>query len=249
MRMKAGNENGLHYGINNITMLRRIIKDFLLGKKPPVLIPKVTLSEILPRELKAEVLEPDAKDGNVNLAELLVISQLVQLRKPEKIFEIGTFDGRTTLNLAKSSEANAEIFTLDLNPGSIVETSAGGDKKFMARPKIGQHFQGRPESSKIKQLFGDSAAFDFSPFYNSIDFIFIDGSHAYEYIKKDSETALKIAKPRLTDGQANATILWHDYATSWPGVTQALNEFYLTDPRFKNLKHISGTSLVILSRV
>lgn len=244
--MKTGDEKCSHYGINNITMLKRIIKDWLLGKKPLALIPKLALSEILPPELKIEILEPDAKDGNVTLAELVIISQLVKLRKPQKIFEIGTFDGRTTLNLAKSSPDNAEIWTLDLKPGQVVKTSAGGDKKFMARPEIGHRFLGQAPASKIKQLFGDSSKFDFSPFYNSIDFIFIDGSHAYEYVKKDSQTALKIAKTRLTDGQASATILWHDYNTSWPGVTQALNELYQNDSRFKNLKNISGTSLVYI---
>ena len=36
---------------------------------------------------------------------------------------------------------------------------------------------------------GDSASFDFSKLGTRMDFIFIDGSHAYEYVLRDSETA------------------------------------------------------------
>ena len=73
-----------------------------------------------------------------------------------------------------------------------------------------------------------------------MDFVFVDGSHAYEYVLKDSESALKMIKP-------GGVILFHDYNTSWPGVTKALNELFTSNPRFKNLRHISQTSLAILS--
>ena len=217
-------------------------------RKPRVeaLLPKIGVSELLPEEISVKIQEADTKDGNVSFGELVLIAQLVKLRKPSRIFEIGTFDGRTTLNLAINSGDGAQIFTLDLEAGEKAETSAGGDKKFMGKVETGYRFKKRLESSKIIQLLGDSAKFNFANFHNSIDFVFIDGSHAYEYIKKDSETAFEITKPRLPDGQAGATILWHDYNTSWPGVTEALNELYQSDPRFKNLHHITGTSLVIL---
>jgi len=125
----------------------------------------------------------------------------------------------------------------------VIQTSSGGDKKFIGKVETGFRFREKEGSRKITQLSGDSAKFDFSPYARSMDFIFVDGSHAYEYILKDSESALKIAKP-------SAVILWHDYAASWPGVTRALNELYQKkDNEFQNLKHINGTSLVYLSRI
>ena len=220
-------------------MLKALIKNLISEKRPGAILPKINVSEILPQAIQVNLVEPDTKDGNITLSELVILAQLIQLRKPDKIFEIGTFDGRTALNLAINSADGAQIFTLDLEAGEKAETSAGGDKKFMGKVETGYRFKKWLESSKITQLLGDSAKFNFANFHNSIDFVFIDGSHAYEYIKKDSETALKISKP-------GATILWHDYATSWPGVTEALNELYQSDPRFKNLHHIAETSLVIL---
>ena len=217
-------------------------------RKPQIkaILPKIELGALWPDEISVKILEPDAKDGNVSLGELVIISQLVKLRNPLKIFEIGTFDGRTTLNMALNSSPNTEIFTLDLPPRKsdfpteVGLPLAGGDKKFIGKVETGFRFKGKEASKKIKQLLGDSAKFDFSPFYNSMDFVFVDGSHAYEYVLKDSESALKMIKP-------GGVILFHDYNTSWPGVTKALNELFTSNPRFKNLRHISQTSLAILS--
>ena len=64
--------------------------------------------------------------------------------------------------------------------------------------------------------------------------VFVDGSHAYDYAKKDSETAMRLVRPR-------GIVLWHDYGV-WPGVTQALEE--LEAARRPWLVHIRGTSLV-----
>jgi hypothetical protein len=93
---------------------------------------------------------------------------------------------------------------------------------------------------KICQLYGDSATFDFTPFFG-MDFIFIDGSHSYEYVLNDSRKAIQLLR------EGKGVILWHDYATEWwEGVTKALNDLYLNDSEFKDLKWIAGTSLVYL---
>ena len=222
-------------------MLKRLIKSLFYRKKPEALIPKIQLSEILPSEIHVDLLETEVKDGNVTFAELVILAQLVQLSKPKRIFEIGTFDGRTSLNFAHSAPPDSCIFTLDLGPKEIeqLKNVAHGDHKYIGKATTGERFLGTPEAKKIIQLWGDSQRFDFSPYYSSIDFILIDASHQYALVLKDSENALKISKP-------GATIIWQDYNTSWPGVTKALNELYQKDPHFKNLRQIPGTSLVIL---
>lgn len=73
------------------------------------------------------------------------------------------------------------------------------------------------------------------------DFVFVDGSHTYEYVMSDSEKALGLLP---NDG---GVVLWHDYG-EWPGVTRALNELQAGDQRFAGLRHIEGTSLALLSR-
>lgn len=86
-------------------------------------------------------------------------------------------------------------------------------------------------------LSGDTARFDFSPWYGTRDLVFIDACHEYEYVMKDTEIALKFL-------QLGGIIVWHDYGT-WVGVPRALNELYINDPRLHSIRHASGTSLAI----
>jgi hypothetical protein len=73
-----------------------------------------------------------------------------------------------------------------------------------------------------------------------VDFVFVDGSHSYEYVLNDSRHALKLIR------NGKGVILWHDYGTFWKGVKKALDELYLGGNEFKGLRQIEGTSLVCL---
>src|SRR6188768_1735878 len=84
----------------------------------PFALPSVDGGSIVdPSAFHVTMLEPQAIDGNVSLYELFVINALVAQRAPLRIFEFGTFNGRTTLNLAANSPADARVFTLDLPRG------------------------------------------------------------------------------------------------------------------------------------
>jgi hypothetical protein len=61
----------------------------------------------------------------------------------------------------------------------------------------------------------------------------------YEYVRADSQTALRLLRAE------GGIVLWHDYG-AWHGVTRALNELYATDARCGNLFHIRGTTLACL---
>jgi len=52
---------------------------------------------------------------------------------------------------------------------------------------------------------------------DDLDFIYIDGSHEYEYVKKDLEWADKVKSGGIIGG--------HDYDCKSLGVIQAVNEF------------------------
>jgi len=194
---------------------------------------------ILPINLNTIAL--DKADGNVSEYELKIISKLVKIYKPKKIFEFGTFNGRTTLSMAINSTNETIIYTIDLPPKQ--QTTLKIDEKelkYINKKEIGEYINKNKEL-RIIQLFGDSAKFDFSPYYNSIDFIFIDASHSYEYVINDSLIAMKLINEK------GGIILWHDYDTIyWEGVTRALNEFYLNNKIFKQIKHIANTTLAIL---
>jgi predicted O-methyltransferase YrrM len=206
-------------------------------------IPTVELSEITYTGCTIQLTELPENNGNITLQELSVIAALVRQNAPKTIFEIGTFDGRTTLNMAVNAAPEARLFTLDLPREQVDSTKlhvTTGDRVFIDKPKSGARFAGTDAAKGIRQLYGDSADFDFSPYFGTINLVFVDGSHAYDYVLNDTKIALKL----LRDG--HGVILWHDYA-AWVGVTKALNELYQHNPTLATMRNIKGTTLVCIT--
>ena len=161
---------------------------------------------------------------------------------PKGFFEIGTFDGRSTLNMAINAP-DAMIYTLDLPAEDIRKATLEihpWEEKYILKKNAGSRFSKKGLSNTIKQLYGDSASFDFKDYLEEIDFIFVDGSHTFDYVKNDTEWALKLRK------SPKSTILWHDYGGDWKGVTEVMDKLYEENPVFKNLRRIKNTSLLIL---
>ena len=207
-------------------------------------IPILPLAAVLDCHLNLTLLEPLGEGGNVTLLELMVISSLARGARPPVAFEIGTFDGRTTLNLAANLPADGHVFTLDLPRSDLRETKfdlAPGESAFVAKDASGLKFTGTDLAPRITQLYGDSATFNFRSYAGRMGLVFVDGSHAFEYVQQDTTTALNLAA-------GSGVILWHDYQQDWRDVIRALNEFAATDPRCANLRRIEGTSLVMLRR-
>jgi hypothetical protein len=204
-------------------------------------LPQADWSELLARR-PIRLVETGKADGNVNLAELGVLAQAAAAVTVGRIIvEIGTFDGRTTLNLAVNAPAQTPVFTLDLPPEEAAAFAlAPGERQYVDKPKPGARFRAASApwsaaAGRVTQLHGDSATFDWTPYAGRAGLVFVDGSHAYDYVKKDSETAIRL----VANG---AIVLWHDYGR-WEGVTRALDE--LEAERKLGLRHVRGTSLVI----
>jgi len=199
-------------------------------------------SALEPRAIR--LVETGKVRGNVRLGELGVLAVAAANVPPgQEIIEIGTFDGRTTLNLAINAPGDCRIFTLDLPPDhpSRFELDAR-DLQFVRKSASGERYKHCPPAwrsaaSRITQLWGDSAALDWSPYWGRAGLVFVDGSHAYEYVDSDTVTAFKL----LSRG---GMILWHDYGI-WDGVTRALEE--IEAKHSLGLKHLRGTSLVCWS--
>jgi predicted O-methyltransferase YrrM len=225
-------------------LLLREISEYLFGRgfgNEPHLLPVTRLAEYrspLPLHIHAF----ESVDGNVTLEELVVLIAAVVQRKPKRLFEFGTFDGRSTLNLAANAGPEAEVWTLDLPQTHLADARFVIDSreaKYVAKSVSGSRFANTPEAMKITQLYGDSATFDYGPYVGKMDFVFVDASHAYEYVMNDSRNALSLV------GRRNGVIFWHDYS-AWDGVTRALNKLYKEVPAFHDLKWIEGTTLVML---
>jgi predicted O-methyltransferase YrrM len=238
----AGATYAFTFGLGNArhrSLIQQIAAHFGHDDYPRRSLPIVSADDLTGAETSVALPEALGLDGNVSLFELVVISRLVRERGPTSLFEIGTFDGRTTLALAANSPSDAVVHTLDLPAGTPTElTLAAGERQYVEKSVSGGRLRGYPVvAAKVRQLYGDSATFDFSPY--SAQFVFVDASHAYEYVLKDSASALRLI------GSGPGVIVWHDYGM-WEGVTRALDELYTRDARFKNLRTIGGTTLAIL---
>jgi hypothetical protein len=219
-------------------LLRHLAEEVGTRRPPPLALPTLDPDRLGADAEPIALLEPVAVDGTVSLLELLCLARLVRAARPRTILEIGTFDGRTTLNLAANAP-DATVHTLDLPAAAptalAVEPS---ERTFIEKPASGARFVGRPEAARIVQHFGDSATFEFAPLAESVDLAFVDGSHAYDYVVSDSRRVRALLPAR------GGVIVWHDYGI-WPGVTRALEEL-AHEPSFAGLRHIAGTSLVVL---
>jgi hypothetical protein len=221
----------------------------LKGKPGPFLqnirLPGISWKECT-RQRAIKIWEKKEENGNVRISELAILSALAAgCINGSNLFEIGTFNGRTTINLALNSPAQCRIFTLDLTPD--VETPSSTPKS--ERPIFKKALPGSRYDKyrmicpaavkKIQQLFGDSAAFDYSPYKGSCSLVFVDGSHAYDYVVSDSRAAMDLV---CKDG----IIIWHDYGI-WEEVTRALEALEMQ--KGWGLRNISGTSLVYWRKV
>lgn len=203
-------------------------------------LPEVSWTDCTSRR-SIRIRESGKSNGNVRISELAILSALAaDCADGTNLFEFGTFDGRTTLNLALNSPPSCSIYTLDLPPDvASAYALAEGERHMVEKPSSGiryeQYRNAQPARiGKIHQLLGDSATFDYSPYVDSCSLIFIDASHAYDYVMSDTRAAMAMAKK-------GSVILWHDYGI-WGDVTRALED--LERENRYGLRNISGTSLV-----
>ena len=205
-------------------------------------IPAIGFDELTGPPIPIDVRALDSVDGNVTDRELTAICRLAAQAEAPGIFEIGTFDGRTTLNLAANSPLTSKVYTLDLPRNAAISAAHPlhpDEIAFASSHESGARFKGADVERKIIRLCGDSATFDFSPYYGTIDFVFVDGSHVYDYVINDSLQALRL----LRGGRG--LILWHDFSR-WDGVTRALNDLRARHAAFAGLRWLDGTTLAAL---
>jgi predicted O-methyltransferase YrrM len=163
------------------------------------------------------------ESAHTNQVDLLYVAAIARLRDCRRIFEFGTYQGRTTYHLTFASE-EPRVFTLNLPPK---------DDPSVAN-FLGTWFRGSDRERFITQLLQDSRSFDPAPYDRQMDLVFIDADHSYEGVKNDTEKALRMLAP-------GGILLWHDFAAKSPGVVRYIQEFSQGRPVFR-LKH---TCLVV----
>lgn len=174
------------------------------------------------------IIQPDTTGSSVKFLETQVICTVIKGTNSKRVFEIGTFEGATTTNIAHNIDELGQIYSLCLPQcecNFIVGKYVKKDRKSMGITEL---------------LIGDSLTFDFLPYYNNIDLMFIDGSHSYEYVVSDSENAIRCVR---SDG----FIIWHDFDVNHLGSVKAI---YETCKKHNLLLYrIDDTSLAITKNV
>jgi len=162
--------------------------------------------------------------------ERIVLAAIAELLEPAMIFEFGTYTGSTTTLLADAAP-RAVVHTLDLPADEIV----WGQDVVEA---IGKNFRDQPEyAGRIVSHRRNSRLFDFSPFENKVDLVYIDGSHEYPDVIEDSRNALRILAPR-------GVIIWDDYHPGCMGVARAIKKLAKT----LSIIRIAQTRLSVMRR-
>jgi predicted O-methyltransferase YrrM len=177
--------------------------------------------------------------GGTSDTEAWILSVLA--KRARMMFEFGTCTGRTAYLWARNSPPDARIVTLTLGSDDVAAYRRdGSDTSSATRIALAEskfdsfYYSDTPVAAKVRQLFGDSKAFDESPWAGQCDLVFVDGSHARSYVVSDSRKALRLVKP-------GGLVLWHDYrGYKLRGVFDTLNELARELP----LVHIRGTTLV-----
>lgn len=202
----------------------------------------VEITSLVPNSVSLRLYEQAEATANISFEELFVLVEFLQMCQPTACFEIGTFDGRTTLNMAGNTSDDAIIYTLDLPREQIDSTIFKLDplERFAVNKETsGARYCGTTLERKIQQLYGDSASFDYTPYKGKIDLVFVDGSHTYEYVLSDSRNAISLLR------SGKGAILWHDYPTT-SSVLKAINYLQANDPRFADIRYIKGTRFAYL---
>jgi hypothetical protein len=201
-------------------------------------IPTIPATRLFPGlfEQRVHLLDAAPRAGSTTCFETYLLASLVRYRGARTLFEFGTFEGRTTLQLALNAPEEAIVYTLDLPDewGATRFRRAYPEEGSARQGKVGARFNGCPEGRKIERLLTDSAAIHIDHLRGRVDFIFVDGDHGYDYVKIDSENAFSMLSPQ-------GVVLWHDYGGMWSAVGRYLREI----AGQKKLYHLQETSLVV----
>ncbi len=138
-----------------------------------------------------------------------------------KFVEVGSWKGKSSAYLAVEIINSKKDITLD-----CVDTWKGSAEhktdKYVKSNSLYELFIENTSSlsSVINPIRLDSVSASKKHEDNSIDFVFIDASHEYDYVKKDIEAWF----PKVKIG---GVIAGHDYKNGWIGVDKAVDEFFI----------------------
>lgn len=178
--------------------------------------------------------------------EIKELCRRVKEHKPKVIAEIGTWNGGTFYVWTRTNPEAEKIISIDLPDGDY---GGGYDEK---RIKFFSEFASDRKNTSLSFIRGDSKSKSTVEMLKSelgdrtIDFLYIDGDHTYEGIKKDFEIYSSLMS---SDG----IVGFHDINTHKEGygVIQYWNEIkqnYKYEEFIKPGSRVMGNGLIYLKR-
>lgn len=141
---------------------------------------------------------------------------LARLADGKRVLEIGSYRGRSTICMAQTAK---EVVAVDPHDGRATDQPGPTLQPMLSNLGRYQCTNVTIQQCTSEQFFADYEGERF-------DFVFIDGNHSYDCVKRDAEIAVSL----LTDG---GLIAFHDYRLypsehdgRWdPEVTKAVNDW------------------------
>lgn len=195
-------------------------------------IPSVNVLDICPGTQRWTLQSFPSVGASVSTMECAALAALTRLVGAKRAFEFGTYKGVSTTQLALNVGEDGMVFTLDLpedHPAYSLPIPKPEERQIAAEGGKGILIP-RDLLQRITFLRSDSATFDESPYLGSIDLVFVDGAHSYEYVKNDSEKGWKMLR-------SGGVLAWHDCVPSHRDVVKYIKESGL------KLRLVNGTAL------
>jgi predicted O-methyltransferase YrrM len=155
--------------------------------------------------------------ASISMLEGATLAAFIQKVAAKRIFEFGTYKGVSTTQLALNLPDDGMVYTLDLpedHPAYTLAIPKAEEREIAAETGKGILIP-RELRHKVTFLCSDSATFDTTPYLGSMDLVFVDGAHSYEYVKNDTEKGWAMLRP-------GGIIAWHDCTPSHPEVVRYL---------------------------
>jgi predicted O-methyltransferase YrrM len=158
--------------------------------------------------------------ASITMLEGATLAAFIQKVGAKRIFEFGTYKGVSTTQLALNLPDDGMVYTLDLpedHPAYTLAIPKAEERQIAAETGKGILV---PQDLRHKVTFlrSDSATFDTTPYLNSMDLVFVDGAHSYEYVKNDTEKGWEMLRP-------GGIIAWHDCTPNHPEVVAYLKSY------------------------
>lgn len=183
----------------------------------------------------AQIVMPD--QDTPSMLDTMILLTLAKLVQPRNFFEIGTFLGAQTLNMAVNLQSADRIYTMDLGQEDSSNVQQQKEDAVLTVKHLANEkrlaFLGTPHEKKVEQIFGNSNTYDFSRFHGRLDMIYIDGGHDLETLTNDTRNSFAMLSPGRP-----TVVAWHDYSNAvYPQVKTYLDELSHT----KKIYHIEDS--------